>query len=323
MKFAFFDDFIPGVVRQDRIVDIAHLIDLPGNCPPQQRIEWLIANWAGQRAAIEAYVASASGPALDAVRLRAPLPRPSKILCAAANYMEGIAGNVSELEFFHKSPSAVIGDGDTMQLPDTDLVIVHHELELGIVIGSECRNVAEADALDHVFGYTVFQDASARGILVNGIPSWFSQKSWDGFAPIGPVIVTRDEIADPHDLEVRLWANGELRQDYSTSDMAHRIPALIARASRVNTLVPGDIIAAGCNRQGLGPMQDGDTIVQEISGIGRLTTLVSDVRGRRWPHGIDIEFAEYVKKPRKERGLPKPPRIIPASEARALTHAPG
>jgi 2-keto-4-pentenoate hydratase/2-oxohepta-3-ene-1,7-dioic acid hydratase in catechol pathway len=317
MKLTFFDDFTPGALKGERIVDIGALIPLPASCPPQARMEWLIANWAEHRGAVERHVAAAEGVSLGEVRLRAPLPRPSKILCAAANYMEGIAGNVSELEFFHKSPSAVIGDGDTLELPDAELVIVHHELELGVVIGKAARNVGEAEAMDHVFGYTIIQDGSARGVFSKNNYSWFSQKSWDTLAPLGPVIATADEIADPHDLQVRLWSNGELRQDYSTSDMAHRIPTLIRRASQVNTLLPGDIIACGCNRQGLGPLQHGDTVVQEISGIGQLTTHVTDPRGRQWPHGIDVEFAEYVKKPRAERGLPQPPRILPAADVMA------
>lgn len=312
MKLTFYDDFIPGVVKGERIVDIGGLIGLPPVCPPQQRMEWLIENWTAQRPAIERHVAATEGVPVASVRLRAPLPRPSKILCAAANYMEGIPGNISDLEFFHKSPSAVIGDGDAMVLPDADVTIVHHELELAVVIGTTCSNVSEAEAMDQVFGYTIIQDGSARGILLNGAMSFFPMKNWDTFAPMGPVIVTADEIADPHDLQVRLWANGELRQDYNTSDMAHRIPALISQASRYNTLVPGDVIATGCNRQGLGPMQQGDLFVQEIDGIGRLTTPVTDPRRRSWPHGIDIAFAEYVRTPRAERGKMGPPRIAPA-----------
>jgi 2-keto-4-pentenoate hydratase/2-oxohepta-3-ene-1,7-dioic acid hydratase in catechol pathway len=314
MKLAFFNDFIPGAIKGDRIVDISTHIDLPAACPPQQRIEWLIENWSLKGPMLERFVSDAPGLATAEVRLRAPLPRPSKLLCAAANYLEGVAGNYSDLEFFLKSPSAIIGDGDTMVLPDVETVIVHHELELAIVIGKGGANISEADAMDHVFGYTILQDGSARGVMLNNTQSFFTQKCWDTFAPLGPLIVTADEIADPHDLQVKLWANGELRQDYSTSDMAHRIPVLISQASRYNALAAGDIIAAGCNRQGLGPLQDGDIIIQEISGIGRLTTHVTDPLHRRWPYGIDVEFAEYVRKPRVERGAQRPPRIVPAAE---------
>jgi 2-keto-4-pentenoate hydratase/2-oxohepta-3-ene-1,7-dioic acid hydratase in catechol pathway len=197
-----------------------------------------------------------------------------------------------------------------------ETTIVHHELELGVVIGRRTRNATLETAMGSVFGYTIFQDVSARGILRNGQMPFFNQKNWDTFAPIGPVITTADEIADPHDLQVRLWANGELRQDYSTSDMAHRIPALIVQASQVNTLMPGDIIATGCNRQGLGPLQAGDEILQEITGIGQLVNRVVDPLGRSWPYGIDIEFAEFVSKPRDQRGALGPPRIVPAASRR-------
>jgi 2-keto-4-pentenoate hydratase/2-oxohepta-3-ene-1,7-dioic acid hydratase in catechol pathway len=231
--------------------------------------------------------------------------------------MEGIEGNVSELDFFHKAPSAIIGDGDAIVLPPANATIFHHELELGVVIGKRARNVAADKAMETVFGYTILQDASARGILANRQMSFFWSKNWDTFAPIGPYLVTADEIPDPHQLEVRLWVNDELRQDYNTSDMAHRIPTLIARASEMSTLFPGDLIATGCNRQGLGPMQDGDTMVQQITGLGRLTTRVTDPLKRVWPHGIDAEFADFVRKPPAQRGKMGPPRIVPARSGNA------
>lgn len=314
MKLALFDDFRPGVITADGIVDISDAVADINGCGAQALMEALIANWEDYRPKLRAFVAGGDARPLESVRLRQPLPRPSKILCAAANYKEGIEGNISDLEFFHKSPSAIIGDGEAMVLPDVDLTIVHHELELGVVIGKTCSNVPIDEAMDYVFGYTIVQDGSARGRLLNGKISFFTQKNWDTFAPIGPAITTADEIADPHDLQVRLWANGELRQDYNTSDMAHRIPTLIAEASTYNTLVPGDIIATGCNRQGLGPMQDGDEVVQQITGLGVLRTRVSDPRKRRWPAGIDIEFADFVTKPREKRGAIGAPRMVPASQ---------
>lgn len=314
MKLVLFDDFRPGVMTEAGVVDISEAVAGLSACGGQALMEALIADWATFRPAVEALTRSGVPRPLASVRLRQPLPRPSKILCAAANYMEGIEDNISDLEFFHKSPSAIIGDGDTMVLPDVDVSIVHHELELGVVIGTPCSNVSVEDAMDYVFGYTIVQDGSARGILLNGRISFFTQKNWDTFAPIGPAITTADEIADPHNLQVRLWANGELRQDYNTSDMAHRIPALIAAASTYNTLVPGDIIATGCNRQGLGPLQDGDEIVQQITGLGILRTHIADPRKRSWPAGIDIEFADFVSKPRAQRGAMGDPHMVPARE---------
>lgn len=323
MKLVLFDDFRPGVMTENGIVDISEAVGDISQCGGQALMEGLIRDWDRIRPSLETFVNGRYPLPLGSVRLRQPLPRPSKILCAAANYMEGIEDNISDLEFFHKSPSAIIGDGDTMELPDADVTIFHHELELGVVIGKTCSNVSIEDAMGQVFGYTIVQDGSARGILLNGRISFFTQKNWDTFAPIGPAITTADEIANPHDMQVRLWANGELRQDYNTSDMAHKIPTLIAEASRYNTLVPGDIIATGCNRQGLGPLQDGDDIVQQITGLGVLRTRVIDPRKRSWPTGIDIAFADFVSRPRGQRGAMGDPHMVPASERVKQEPVPG
>ena len=316
VKLAVFDKQIPGVILNDHIIDISPVLAPRPLFNHRDPLLGLIEEWPALQDQLTDFLSKKAGVPIASVRLRPPLTRPSKILCAAANYMEGLEGNVSELEFFHKSPSAIIGDGDTMVLPSVELTIVHHELELGVVIGRSTRNATLNNAMASVFGYTIFEDGSARGITRNGQMTFFDQKSCDTFAPIGPVIVTADEIPDPHNLQVRLWANGELRQDYNTSDMAHRVPSLIVQASAVNTLLPGDIIATGCNRQGLGPLQNGDEIVQEITGIGRLTNRVSDPLRRSWPYGIDAEFAEWVLKPRAQRGKMGPPRIVPAVSRR-------
>lgn len=311
MKLAVFDDQKPGVIIGDRLVDVSEPAARWTGIHPDPLLG-LIENWPSAATVVQEYVAGREGRPIDEVRIRAPLSRPSKILCAGANYMEGVEGNISELDFFLKSPSAIIGDKGVIVLPDVDFSVVHHELELAIVIGKAVRAATLDNAMESVFGYTIFQDCSARGIMRNGVMAIFSQKCWDSFAPMGPAIVTADEIPDPHDLDVRLWVNGELRQNYNTSDMAHRIPSVIVEASMINTLMPGDVIATGCNRQGLGPLQQGDEIVQEITGLGRLTNFVEDPLARKWPYGIDAEFADFVRKPPAERGRLGPPRIVPA-----------
>lgn len=126
MKLALFDDFVPGVVRADEIVSIEPVLKPLQAASPQELMERMIARWDEYRPQIERHVEGARAVPVSSVRLRPPLPRPSKIICAAANYMEGIEGNVSELDFFHKSPSAIIGDGDTMVLPPTEVTIFHH-----------------------------------------------------------------------------------------------------------------------------------------------------------------------------------------------------
>lgn len=314
MKLAFYNDFELGVIDDGKIHGVRAALGDAAAKGAQDLIEHVITEWDRYKAPFERCIRDSSGMPLGEVRLRPPVPRPSKILCTVANYKEGVEDNVSEIDFFHKSPSAIIGDGDTMVIPSFDFTIIHHELELGVVIGRKARNVPEDKALDHVFGYLIFQDASGRGINPNGANSWLFHKSFDTFAPIGPMIVTRDEIPDPQNLQVRLWANGELRQDYHTSDMAHSVARQVSVASQLNTLYPGDLMATGCNRQGLGPMQHGDVIVQEIDGLGTLTTLVEDPQRRSWPYGIDVEFAEFTKIPRQRRTRKLgPPRIVPAA----------
>ena len=247
MKLAVYDELIPGVIVEDRIYDVSSVASRLEQATYGDPLLGVIESWDEVKKDIQAVVKASGGKALSEVRLRAPLSRPSKILCAAANYKEGIPDNVSELEFFHKSPTTIIGDGDTIVLPNTEVTIVHHEMELAVVIGKPMRNATLENAMDCVFGYTILLDVSARGIKRNGLMVFFNQKNWDTFAPIGPGIVTADEIDDPQNLQVRLWANGELRQDYNTSDMAHQISSLIVQASEINTLLPGDIIATGCN----------------------------------------------------------------------------
>lgn len=312
MKFVLFDDSRPAILVGHRVYDIGDLLSALPNWNPREPLLALIESWPELKDHIGQVIERGHPLCLDDVTLRAPLRAPSKILCVAANYREGIADNIGDLEFFHKSPSAIIGPDQTIVMPDVDITILHHELELGVVIGKKTHRATLDDAMESIFGYVIFQDCSARGILQNGKTSFFTLKSWDSFAPIGPAIVTADAIADPHDLKVQMWVNGELRHNYHTSDMAYRIPQIIVEASRVNTLMPGDIISTGCNRQGCGPLQHGDELVQKISGLGTLVNDVFDPLARRWPYGIDVAFAEYVRKPLDQRAQMGPPRIVPS-----------
>ena len=151
------------------------------------------------------------------------------------------------------------------------------------------------EALSYVFGYTNFLDMSARGLQGAVGNSFFLGKCWDTFAPMGPALVTADEIADPQDLRVRLWNNDDPRHDFPTSDMAHRIPELISEMSKITTLEPGDVIATGVNHQHIGAVQNGDVIRMEIEGLGPpLIITISDPSGREWPRGIDQAFADAI-----------------------------
>jgi 2-keto-4-pentenoate hydratase/2-oxohepta-3-ene-1,7-dioic acid hydratase in catechol pathway len=294
MKLALFDDYIPGVVIGDRIVEAGDATGDALRLPPAERMASLIARFDDLRAALEAQVAGGGGAPLANVRLRAPLPRPSKILCCIGNDMEGTDTPPRPLDMFLKSPDAVIGPEETVELPEAQATIFHHEAELAVVIGRTAKNIEPEQADAHIFGYTCFIDVSARGIGQRS----FIGKSFDTFAPLGPWIVTRDEIADPQKLQVRLWDDGQLRQNYNTDDMEHPVREVVSWASKITTLNPGDVIACGTNHQGLGAMQDGETVAIEIEGIGRMQVRVRDRFGRSWPKAVDEAMAASVRERR-------------------------
>jgi 2-keto-4-pentenoate hydratase/2-oxohepta-3-ene-1,7-dioic acid hydratase in catechol pathway len=186
---------------------------------------------------------------INTVRIRPPLPRPVNIDCMAVNYMEdGTRKEPAPINAFHKSPGCIIGDGDTMVLPDVPAAIFEGEAELAAVIGRRADNVTAATAMDYVFGYVNFIDGSARGLPPAG-NTFYQMKSRATFAPMGPYLATADEIDDPHKLQVRLWVNGTLMQNYNTSDMAHKIPRCVEWVSSIHPLEPGDVLACGTNHR--------------------------------------------------------------------------
>ena len=292
MRYVFFDDFVSGVLHEGRVYSIAGILAESGVHTPQEALEYLIANERLLRPSIREAVGSQEGVEATSVRFRPPVPRPSKLLCAFANYREDGARTEVPLDIFLKSPASIIGDGDTVVLPPVEASIFHHEAELAFVIGKRATRVSAGDAMGYIFGYFPFMDISARG---TGGRTMFQGKSYDTFGPLGPAIVTADEVPDPHALEVRLSVNGQLRQRYNTADMANRIPQLIEYASHVCTLEPGDVIATGTNHQGLGPVQDGDSVALDILGLGTLTVNVTDERKRVWSREIDQEMAKMVR----------------------------
>ena len=295
MKLALYDDYQLGVINGDRIVNAMSAVEGMSFRRPQDMMEEVIINWSEMRPRIESAVDGQGGVPLDSVRLRAPVPRPPKLICAAVNYLEFGQREPAVLDAFLKSPTAVIGNGDTCELPPAPASVFHHEPELAFVIGKTASKVEQDDALSYIFGYTNFLDMSARGLQGAVGNSFFLGKCWDTFAPMGPALVTADEIDDPQDLQVRLWNNDEPRHDFPTSDMAHKIPELISEMSKITTLEPGDVIATGVNHQHIGAVQNGDVLRMEIEGLGPpLIINVSDHSGREWPRGIDTEFAAMI-----------------------------
>ncbi|MRJ76124.1 fumarylacetoacetate hydrolase [Aeromicrobium sp. SMF47] len=292
MKLLFFDDFKLGVLHDGKVVDVSGEVkDVPA-AHPQDVMNAVITGWADYRGRLEAAVSAGSGVALESVRVRPPLPRPLNIDCMARNYMED--GTLTErppINGFPKTPNSIIGHGDTMVLPDIPATIFEGEAELAIVIGKRAQNVPASEAFDYIFGYTNLIDGSARGIppMQN---AFYQMKSRETFCPIGPYLVTADEVPDPQNLPVKLWNNGELKQDFNTSDMAYDIAESVAFVSAMHTLEPGDIIATGTNHRGLHSFQDGDQIDLEVGELGRLTVSIRDDLHRTWSRQTRLEWTE-------------------------------
>jgi 5-oxopent-3-ene-1,2,5-tricarboxylate decarboxylase / 2-hydroxyhepta-2,4-diene-1,7-dioate isomerase len=211
--------------------------------------------------------------------LLAPIPRPNRILAIGRNYAEHAKelGNAvpDEPVVFLKSSTSVIGPEIAIQIPRW-VGRVDFEAELLVVLGSGGKNIPESDALSHVVGYTLFNDVTAREkskqLQSKGHP-WFLAKSMDTFGPMGPYLLTPDEVSNPHDLEITLTVNGEIKQQSKTDAMIHTIPKLIAFLSRWFALEKGDVIATG-TPPGVGPIVPGDTVSLTIPGFGVLANPV-------------------------------------------------
>jgi 2-keto-4-pentenoate hydratase/2-oxohepta-3-ene-1,7-dioic acid hydratase in catechol pathway len=276
----------PGLLTDRGVVSIAGAVKAGHDA--QATMVNIIDEFESLRPALENLAARGEALPLSAVRLRAPLPRPGKILACIGNYWEHQEREPRPPNMFLKSSDAVIGPGDTVVLPEfTEPWVFHHEAELAIVFKGPAKNVSRADWRRAVFGYTCMIDVSARG---EGRFTWrrgsWMGKSFDTFGPLGPCITTADEIPDPNKLHVQFWDNGQLRHDYTTDDMENEVPALIEFATKIMTMKSGDVLACGTNHEGLGPLQDGDVAEIEIERIGRMTINVVDPLKRTWERGV-------------------------------------
>jgi 2-keto-4-pentenoate hydratase/2-oxohepta-3-ene-1,7-dioic acid hydratase in catechol pathway len=280
------DEPSPGLLTDRGVVGLSGTVER--SYTPQLTMQGLIDSFDRLRLALERQAAEGEALPLASVRLRTPLPRPGKILACIANYWEHAQREARPLNMFLKNPDAVVGPGDTIVLPEfTEPWIFMHEAELALVVKGPAKRVKQADWKTTVFGYTCMIDVSARG---EGRRTWktgsWLGKSFDTFAPLGPCIATADEIPEPNDLVVRLWNDGQLRHNYNTDDMEHRVPELVEFASTIMTLNTGDVIACGTNHEGLGALQDGETAEIEIERIGRMSLKVADPLKRSWERGI-------------------------------------
>jgi 2-keto-4-pentenoate hydratase/2-oxohepta-3-ene-1,7-dioic acid hydratase in catechol pathway len=285
MKLAIFDDFRLGVVSADEthITDVTDALPWPHDADPFGAGWWLrlCRDFSTLRPRLEQ--AGQSGPPrqLDTVKLRAAVLNPGKIVAAAANYlahrdeMKAVtertggpaAAWLSDFDVFLKSTSSIVGPADAVLLPAQPVAQkkeIHHESELAVVLGRGGTHIPEQRALDHVLGYTIGLDMTVRG---DGDRS--RRKSYDTFTPLGPWLVTADEVGDPQALEIGLTVNGQPRQNVHTSTMLTPVARLIAYASDVMRLDPGDVLLSGAP-PGVGPVVDGDLIDTWISRIGRM-----------------------------------------------------
>jgi 2-keto-4-pentenoate hydratase/2-oxohepta-3-ene-1,7-dioic acid hydratase in catechol pathway len=273
-----------GFVKNDRIATKEEIISKTGIPIPLGIKEFLFDGWyeevISHRPILDYSVK------LSDAKVLAPIPNPPKVICLAFNYIDHAQEqNLSP----PKDPAIVLIPRTTLNGTGSEIICpsfvkqLDYEVELAIVIGKNCKNVDEKDAMDKIFGYMVFNDVSARDIQVQD-KQFGRAKGFDTFAPCGPWITTADEVSDPQNLRLRTKVNGILRQDSTTSNMFIKIPAIVSKLSKVMTLEKGDIISTGTpagvmlNKPDAVYLQDGDRIEMEIEGLGKLENTVQFVQ---------------------------------------------
>lgn len=283
MKLAIFDEQRLGVVVDGGVVDVTEALPWPYDPDPLTAGWWrrLCRDFAAVQDDLKKAAVSAEVLPLQSVQLKAPVLGPSKIIAAASNYAKHVAemhgvqertlGRVEswmmDFDVFLKSPSAISGPQQDIVLPPAVLTMgheIHHESELVLVIGVGGKDIPVGSALDHVLGYTVGLDITVRSPADRS-----RRKSYDTFAPLGPWLTTSAEVGDPGDLEIELVCSGEVRQQVNTSTLLTPVPAIVAYASSVMTLLPGDVIFTGAP-PGVGPIVPGDVLETRISRLGEM-----------------------------------------------------
>ena len=266
-----------GLLQENRVIDLNEASD--GRLPADM-LPFLQQGEPAMQLAREMAHSAADGRSLSEATLLAPVPAPSKVVAIGLNYMDHCREQNIEPPkmpiIFAKFPSAVVGPGAAVRWDPALTRQVDYEVELAVVMGRTARRVPAAEALDCVAGYTICNDVSARDLQF-GDRQWVRGKSLDTFCPLGPWLVTKDEIPDPHDLSLRCTVNGEILQDSTTAEMIFGVPQLIEFISRAFSLLPGDVIATG-TPDGVGVfrslqvfLKDGDVVTVEVEGLGQLT----------------------------------------------------
>jgi 2-keto-4-pentenoate hydratase/2-oxohepta-3-ene-1,7-dioic acid hydratase in catechol pathway len=270
-----------GAIVDNRVVNLA---EASGGALPNDMRAFLELGEDGLKVARRVATKKAakeSGVALGDVKLLAPVTNPNKVIAIGLNYLDHIRESNAQTPkipiMFTKYTSSIIGDGDTIHWDPNETAKVDWEVELAVVIGKRAYRISEESVFDYVVGYTVCNDVSARDLQSERGDQWIRGKSLDTFCPLGPCIVTKDEIADPHNLKLRTIVNGQTMQDSNTSELLFKIPHLVSYLSRAFTLLPGDVIITGTPPGvGMGKkppifLKHGDVVSVEIDGIGKLT----------------------------------------------------
>lgn len=280
MRLVTFDDDRVGALRDGEVVDLSDLVEGQGIWPPTSMLR-LIGDLDALRPEIEKRLATAGGIARAEVRLRAPVQWPNKLIAFPTNYEDHIkemhsANRADRNGFFLKAPSSLCGPNDVIELPSVGAEReIHHEAELGIVIGRAGRNIPAAQAAEHIAGDLCLLDLTVRGEGERGM-----RKSFDTFTPIGPALTTADEVPDPGNLHIELRVNGELRQNGNTKNLILGVPEMVELISSVTTIYPGDVIATG-TPAGVGPLRPGDEVAATIDHLGSLVLpVVQGTSGR-------------------------------------------
>lgn len=271
MRIVGFDGGRIGVVKGDALCDVTDVV--AETWPSSAAVNRLIASFADLEPNLRGKLASGTWRPLTDVQLTAPVPKPGTLFAMPANYDDHVAEMASpnradRNSFFVLAPSSISGPSDTVVLPDLPGYRVDHECELAIIVGREGRHVRRENAMDHVFGYSCLVDLTVRGPQERA-----SRKSFETFTPLGPWMVTRDEVDDPDDISLKLWVNDKLRHDGSTRDLIVDIRGIIEMVSSVSMIRPGDVIATG-TPAGVGPVVAGDTIRIWVQNIGEMTLSV-------------------------------------------------
>ena len=292
MKIVRYDGGHLGITDGTKVVDIGKLCDVtPQEWPPVGVIR-LIRDFERLRPQLERGLATQEGVSLASVRLETPVPWPNKLMAYPVNYHDharemASTGLANIQGYFLKANSSLIGPADAVELPALPGREIHHECEIALVIGKQGRQIPVERAMEHVFGYACLLDMTVRGKEERVF-----RKSYDTFTPVGPWIVTADEVPDPEDIGMRLWVNDELRQQSNTRDLIVNIREMVAVASSASTLYPGDLIATG-TPAGVAKVVPGDRITIEVDHVGRMTVPV--VQGE---NGANVVFAkpyEFVR----------------------------